>query len=112
MQWAFYGAAAAIIVLAAWMWVRYLNRMDMLADDLRGVRRSIQQTLMAIEERQAHGAAAAERLTMQRSELDGLSAEVVSAEALLAEMIRKEQRRNPEAFEEDGSPRRGSGDGA
>ena len=112
MVWVFYVVAAAIIVLAGWMWVRYLNGMEMLADNLRGLRRSILQTLMAIEEREALGASAAERLSLQKSEAEVLGSELESAEALLAEMIRKEQRRNPEAFEEHGSLRTSRGDGA
>jgi hypothetical protein len=111
MQWVFYAGALAIAVLAARMWIGYLDQLEKLLDERRALRRSVLQTSMAIEERGAQRAAANDRLALQKEEAAVLHSELDSLAALLHEMIRTEQRRSPDAIEEGflGQPSAGGG---
>jgi hypothetical protein len=98
MDWIFYGLSIGIVTFVGKSWIDYMDWMDRLLNDARQLRQKIQQHLLIVEEKSKKLGIKRERVMNLEDEKDDLAHELSSAEALLAEMMRKEQRHDPEGF--------------
>jgi low affinity Fe/Cu permease len=98
MDWIFYGLSIGIVTFLGKSWIDYMDRMDRLLNDTRKLRQKIQQHVLKIEEKSKKLGIKRECVMNLEDEKDDLARELHSVEALLVEMMRKEQRHDPEGF--------------
>ena len=98
MDWIFYGLSIGIVTFLGKSWIDYMDRMDRLLNDTRTFRQKIQQHVLKIEEKSKKLGIKRECVMNLEDEKDDLARELHSVEALLVEMMRKEQRHDPEGF--------------
>jgi len=98
MDWIFYGLMIGIATFLGKSWIDYMDGMEALLDNQRRLRQKIQQHQLVIEDKAKRLGLKRERVADLEDEKDDVVRELDSAEALLAEMMRKEQRHNPDGF--------------
>lgn len=98
MDWILYGLSIGIVTFLGKSWIDYLDRMDRLLNEARQLRQKIQKNQLIIEEKSKRLGIKRESVMNLEDEKDDLARELASAEALLAEMMRKEQRHDPDGF--------------